>query len=100
MSQVTIEESRYKELLECEAKLNKLTANPSRNAGLVLEAIRQASERDTTPENICIDAEARELFRGIYSGGDRGRQKAWNSGIAQLIATGSIAVKGHVITLS
>lgn len=100
MAQITIDETRYQELLACEAKCRKMEGKTTRNADLVLEAIRRAAENPHTPENMCADVEAKDQFKALYQGGDRGRQKAWKSGVAQLIASGRISINGYIITIS
>lgn len=99
MTQITIDETRYQKLLACEAKCRKMEGKTTRNADLVLEAIRRAAENPHTPENMCVDAEAKDQFKGLYQWGDRGRQKAWNAGITQLIASGRVSIQGHVVTV-
>lgn len=85
------------------AWLNALCSQPAaqttRNLDLVLEAIRRAAENPNTPENMCGYTEAKAQFKALYQWGDRGRQKAWNSGIAQLVTSGRISIQGHVITI-
>lgn len=101
MAQITIDETRYQELLACEVRCcSQYGAKTTRNTDLILEAIRRAAENPNTPENMCVEAEARNQFKALYQGGDRGRQKAWKTGISQLTASGRISINGYIITIS